>query len=187
MGKRMGKSKQQTRDNNEMCEFSENEIIDWDEIVSIEYKGQEDTIDINVTGDRLFWANDILTHNSGGDAATYQHSHIAGGLSKINTADNVLGIYITPSMRDNGRYQIQFMKTRSSSGVGSSVDLEFNQKSLRIIDLPEGAEETITLNTNSTYEKLKKNSIVRQQQDEPKETTNVFEAAEQLRNLVKRK
>ena len=39
-------------------------------------------------------------------------------------------------MRERGRYQIQLMKTRSSSGVGSKVDLEFNLESLRIADLP---------------------------------------------------
>ena len=40
-------------------------------------------------------------------------------------------------MRDRGRYQIQFMKTRSSSGVGQKVDLEFNVDTLRITDLGE--------------------------------------------------
>ena len=39
-------------------------------------------------------------------------------------------------MRERGRYQIQLMKTRSSSGVGNKVDLEFNLESLRIADLP---------------------------------------------------
>jgi len=38
-------------------------------------------------------------------------------------------------MRERGRYQIQLMKTRSSSGVGQKIDLEFNIDSLRITDL----------------------------------------------------
>jgi hypothetical protein len=42
-------------------------------------------------------------------------------------------------MKERGRYQIQFMKTRSSSGVGQKVDLEFNLDTLRISDL--GDEE----------------------------------------------
>jgi hypothetical protein len=37
-------------------------------------------------------------------------------------------------MRERGRYQIQLMKTRSSSGVGQKIDLEFNIDSLRISD-----------------------------------------------------
>jgi len=40
-------------------------------------------------------------------------------------------------MRERGRYQIQLMKTRSSSGVGMKIDLEFNIDSLRITDLAE--------------------------------------------------
>jgi hypothetical protein len=39
-------------------------------------------------------------------------------------------------MRERGRYQIQLMKTRSSSGVGMKIDLEFNLESLKISDLP---------------------------------------------------
>jgi archaellum biogenesis ATPase FlaH len=70
----------------------------------------------------------------------FDHSHISGGLSKIQTADNVIGIFTSRAMRERGRYQIQFMKTRSSSGVGQKVDLEFDVESLRIKDLDE--EET---------------------------------------------
>ena len=40
-------------------------------------------------------------------------------------------------MRERGRYQIQLMKTRSSSGVGQKLDLEFDIDTLRISDLPE--------------------------------------------------
>jgi hypothetical protein len=67
----------------------------------------------------------------------FDHSHISGGLSKIQTADNVFGIFTSRAMRERGRYQIQLMKTRSSSGVGQKIDLEFNIDSLRITDLAE--------------------------------------------------
>lgn len=64
----------------------------------------------------------------------FDHSHIAGGISKINTADNVFGIFTSRSMREQGRYQIQLMKTRSSSGVGQKIELKFNNETLRITD-----------------------------------------------------
>jgi len=67
----------------------------------------------------------------------FDHSHISGGISKINTADNVFGIFTSRAMRERGRYQIQLMKTRSSSGVGQKVDLGFDLESLRILDLGE--------------------------------------------------
>jgi len=64
----------------------------------------------------------------------FDHSHISGGISKINTADNVFGIFTSRSMRERGQYQIQLMKTRSSSGVGQKVELAFNVDTLRITD-----------------------------------------------------
>ena len=72
----------------------------------------------------------------------FDHSHISGGLSKIQTADNVFGIFTSRAMRERGRYQLQLMKTRSSSGVGQKVDLEFNLETLRITDLPEDEQES---------------------------------------------
>lgn len=72
------------------------------------------------------------------EADALDHSHIAGGISKIQTADNVLGIYSTPQLRNAGKYQIQFLKTRSSSGVGSNVDLAFAPDTLRIVDWYDG-------------------------------------------------
>jgi len=67
----------------------------------------------------------------------FDHSHISGGLSKIQTADNVFGIFTSRAMRERGRYQLQLMKTRSSSGVGQKIDLEFDIETLKIRDLPE--------------------------------------------------
>ena len=72
----------------------------------------------------------------------FDHSHISGGLSKIQTADNVFGIFTSRAMRERGRYQLQLMKTRSSSGVGQKIDLEFNIDSLKISDLPEDEQDT---------------------------------------------
>jgi len=72
----------------------------------------------------------------------FDHSHISGGLSKIQTADNVIGIFTSRAMRERGRYQIQMMKTRSSSGVGMKVDLGYNIDTLRIVNLDEDEDDT---------------------------------------------
>jgi hypothetical protein len=79
------------------------------------------------------------------DELEFDHSHISGGLSKIQTADNVFGIFTSKSFKDNGKYQIQFMKTRSSSGVGHKIDLDFNIDTLRITD-PEIDEDEPSFN-----------------------------------------
>ena len=132
-----------------------------DKIMSIEYIGEIDTIDITTDGNHLFFGNEILTHNTSYDNVEFDPSHIAGGISKVNTADNVIGIFTSAAMKESGRYQIQFMKTRSSSGVGSKVDLSFDIKSLRISDLEEGDEDAIQATTNNLYEQLKKKSVIR--------------------------
>ena len=71
----------------------------------------------------------------------FDHSHIAGGISKINTADFVFGIFTSRSMRERGKYQIQCMKSRSSTGVGMKIDLEYNIETMRITD--ETPDETV--------------------------------------------
>ena len=99
----------------------------------------------------------------------FDHSHISGGLSKIQTADNVFGIFTSRAMRERGRYQIQLMKTRSSSGVGQKVDLEFNLESLKISDLPEEEQESnngANRGTSSIIESIKRKTEVAQNQSE---------------------
>lgn len=90
----------------------------------------------------------------------FDHSHISGGLSKIQTADNVIGIFTSRAMRERGRYQIQLMKTRSSSGVGMKIDLEFNVDSLRITDLLEEDAGQSTSTGSALLSQIKQRSQV---------------------------
>jgi archaellum biogenesis ATPase FlaH len=91
----------------------------------------------------------------------FDHSHISGGISKINTADNVFGIFTSRSMKEHGRYQLQLMKTRSSSGVGQKVDLEFDQDSLRIRDLAEDQEfQQFKKQSSSIFDSIKNKTSV---------------------------
>jgi hypothetical protein len=96
----------------------------------------------------------------------FDHSHISGGLSKIQTADNVIGIFTSRAMKERGRYQIQFMKTRSSSGVGQKVDLEFDVDSLRIRSLDEDESQSYNQQgKNKIYDSLKQTSKVTSNND----------------------
>jgi archaellum biogenesis ATPase FlaH len=91
----------------------------------------------------------------------FDHSHIAGGLSKVQTADNVFGIFTSRAMKERGRYQLQFMKTRSSSGVGQKVDLEFDVDTLRIKDLiEEEGQHQFKKQTSTVYDSLKQKSKI---------------------------
>lgn len=91
----------------------------------------------------------------------FDHSHISGGISKINTADNVFGIFTSRAMRERGRYQLQLMKTRSSSGVGQKVELEFDIECLRIRDLAEDKDyQEFKKRAPSIYESIKAKSTI---------------------------
>ena len=98
----------------------------------------------------------------------FDHSHISGGLSKIQTADNVFGIFTSRAMRERGRYQIQLMKTRSSSGVGQKLDLGFDMETLRISDLEEDEQDSNNAGhrpTSSVLENIKNRSTVQRSED----------------------
>ena len=100
----------------------------------------------------------------------FDHHHIAGGISKIQTADNVVGIFTSNAMRERGRYQIQFMKTRSSSGVGSKVDLKFNPDTLRVEDLDEDDEDTLTMTSGNLIDQLKRSNSIKADEPEAQKT-----------------
>jgi replicative DNA helicase len=59
---------------------------------------------------------------------------IAGGMTKINTTDNYISLYMDEGMRLQGIMMAYFLKTRSSSGVGHSEELAFHSNTLSITD-----------------------------------------------------
>lgn len=68
------------------------------------------------------------------DAEHISQAHIAGGISKINTADWVVSILMTPAMKAAGEIGFQFLKTRSSHGAGETIFLKWDSKFLRVVD-----------------------------------------------------
>ena len=91
----------------------------------------------------------------------FDHSHISGGISKINTADNVFGIFTSRAMKERGKYQIQCMKSRSSTGVGQKIDLEYDINTMRITDA--GGDEGTGYNRpqSSIMDSIKAKSIAK--------------------------
>ena len=123
----------------------------------------------------------------------FNPANIAGGISKVNTADNVIGIFTSMAMRESGRYQLQFIKTRSSSGVGSKVDLAFCPKTLRITDLEDGDDGAVISATSNILSNLRKKSVVVDASSEKKEEVppvskpvEVKNAAANLRDILRK-
>ena len=65
-------------------------------------------------------------------ARDINHSHIAGGISKINTTDIYASVIFNDMLRAAGEIHFEFLKTRSSDGVGKRVELKWNRNALRI-------------------------------------------------------
>ena len=121
----------------------------------------------------------------------FDHSHIAGGISKIQTADNVIGIFTSNAMRERGQYQLQLLKTRSSSGVGSKINLVFDRDSLRISDSDLSDDDLAVGNqdsqTSKVIDSLKRKTILADTTEDsaiPPEKTG---SALSLRAMVKSK
>jgi replicative DNA helicase len=105
----------------------------------------------------------------------HDHSMIAGGISKIQTADNVISIFASAAMKERGQYQVQFLKTRSSSGVGSKVYLGFDPNTLRIYDLEDGGASIIQQgNASDVFADLRrKNSNTTKKDDDQKDEKKI--------------
>lgn len=137
----------------------------------------------------ILFATASQLNRSAVEEVEFDHSHISGGLSKIQTADNVIGIFTSQAMRERGRYQIQFMKTRSSSGVGQKVDLKFDIAGLRIEDLDEDDDGSSLTNTSAMFDKLKQKSNVTHQDKSVAENSvveNTLKSHDALRSMLKR-
>jgi replicative DNA helicase len=135
-----------------------------------------------VEGKYLFSTASQL-NRSAVDEPEFDHSHISGGLSKIQTADNVMGIMATRAMKERGRIQIQFMKTRSSSGVGKKVELSYGIESMRIRDLAEDELPTEEA-PSSMLEKLKQRTQVADDTAKPNIEHKIN--TDKLRSILKR-
>ena len=105
----------------------------------------------------------------------FDHSHISGGISKINTADNVFGIFTSRAMRERGKYQIQCMKSRSSTGVGMKIDLDYNIETMRITDPGEDSSSVNAFKKTNIYENLKTQSRITNPEpaEEPEDTSRI--------------
>lgn len=147
---------------------SPNDLFVKDKYVSEELRNLSDELNILlVTASQL--------NRSAVEEIEFDHSHISGGISKINTADNVFGIFTSRAMRERGRYQIQAMKTRSSNGVGQKIDLAYDIETMRITDTGEeqGDEKIFQSGASSILNQIKPRSTMSIPTDSPKAIATV--------------
>ena len=150
-------------------------------IVSIEEVGELETIDIEVSDDHLFYCNGILTHNSGFvDSSDISLESIQGGISKAQSADNILGIVPDKKARENGYIIMKFLKTRDSGGVEKRVRFNVDWETLSFI--PEISDENIMeINDKDNTEDNTENDNKNKEENKDKKLVSKLK-----KNLIKR-
>jgi archaellum biogenesis ATPase FlaH len=110
-----------------------NEKVSADNVFEKDKRSAEQLRDI-LFDYNIFGATASQQNRSAIEAAELNQGHIAGGISKVNTVDIYCSLILTPSMKASGEIGMQFLKTRSSDGVGKTIYLVWDNNSLRILN-----------------------------------------------------
>jgi SHS2 domain-containing protein len=119
-----------------------------DKIISIEEVGEKETIDIEVDSeDHLFFANDILTHNSAYSDSDAGMDKIADSMGIAHTADLMISIYKSEELDENHQLRYKIIKARDmKEGKSGIIDVDYEK--LRISDESQktpGGEDVIDI------------------------------------------
>lgn len=115
-----------------MIELYEDEII---EIIEI---GEEETLDISVSNtSRTFFANDILTHNSGFGSSDLNATNISESAALGHTVDAMFGIIQDEMMHANREYILKLIANRDDGYKNSRKKFLINYDLMRIMEDPD--------------------------------------------------
>lgn len=68
------------------------------------------------------------------EAEQINQGHIQGGISKVNTVDNLIALLQTDMMKAAGEFILELIKTRNSDGKGKQILLRWNRRTLELTD-----------------------------------------------------
>lgn len=109
------------------------------EIVSIEEIGEIDMIDIEVSGNHWFWANDILTHNSNSDVGLEDTSESFGLPA---TADFMFALISSEELESLNQIMVKQLKNRySDPGSNRRFVIGIDRSKMRLYDVDQSAQE----------------------------------------------
>lgn len=117
-----------------------NEKVSADNVWEKDKRATEQLRDIAFDYD-LYIATASQQNRSAIDAQELNQSHIAGGLSKVNTVDVYASVILTPTMKASGEIGFSFLKTRNSDGVGKTIYLKWDNRNLRILNKTETVDD----------------------------------------------
>lgn len=104
-----------------------------DEIESIEFIGEIDTIDITVEDTHMFYANDIYTHNSGIDSEVIEADKIADSYAKVMNADFIMSLSRKSKDKLSNTARMHIMKNRfGQDGITFPCKMDTNKGILEV-------------------------------------------------------
>ena len=119
-----------------------------DEIVEIEDIGELETIDISVSGDNLFYCNNILTKNSFGLPAT---------------ADFMFALISTEELEEHNQIKVKQLKNRYNDPVKNrNFVIGIDRAKMKLYDVEEDAQKEL-----NTDPKEKEGKVVKKQKSGP--------------------
>lgn len=114
-------------------------LLEEYEIVSIKYVGKRQTIDITTDGNNLFFANDILTHNSGFSQSDVGLDNTSESFALPGLADLFLAITQTDELKEMGQYLVKQLKNRFGSiDKFTRFVIGVEKSKMRIFDVDQG-------------------------------------------------
>jgi hypothetical protein len=112
-----------------------------DKIVSIEEIGERESMDIEVTGNHLFFANEILTHNSSTDVGLEDTSESFGLPA---TADLMFAIISTEQMEEVGQILVKQLKNRYNDPTSNrKFVVGIDRAKMRLFDVSQAAQDEL--------------------------------------------
>lgn len=113
----------------------------WEKIANIEEIGYVDMVDIEVSGNHLFYANDILTHNSNSDVGLEDTSESFGLPA---TADFMFALISSEELEDMGQIMVKQLKNRySDPGSNRRFVVGVDRSRMKLYDVEDSAQGDI--------------------------------------------
>ena len=110
----------------------------WEKIANIEEIGYVDMVDIEVSGNHLFYANDILTHNSNSDVGLEDTSESFGLPA---TADFMFALISSEELEDMGQIMVKQLKNRySDPGSNRRFVVGVDRSRMKLYDVEQSAQ-----------------------------------------------
>ena len=105
-----------------------------DEIVSIEEVGDRETVDISVSDNNLFYANNILTHNSAYDEVNPGIDSTSESMGLSMTVDAQISLWANDEDREMGVIHAAIQKSRFGPRTGAKGVFNVDWNTLRLTE-----------------------------------------------------